>query len=53
MWHTTSIDPIAKRSHVTVWKWVQILGKDAVICRCRVTAFLVDETYVRAGEYDA
>ncbi len=34
-------------------RWILLFSKNTTFHRCRVTAFLVDETYVRAGEYDA
>ncbi|MDG6933786.1 MAG: hypothetical protein JRN68_03725 [Nitrososphaerota archaeon] len=48
-----SKDPFVKRSHVAVWKWIQLFGRDTVFHRRRVTAFLVDDTYVRIGTNEA
>jgi putative transposase len=48
-----ALDPFVKRSHVSVWKWIQILGKKGIFHRRKVSAFLVDETYVRVGHYEA
>ncbi|MEM3637560.1 MAG: hypothetical protein QXX17_05725 [Conexivisphaerales archaeon] len=42
-----------KRNHVAVWKCIQLFGRNAIFHRRRVTAFLVDETYIRIGEYEA
>ena len=37
----------------TIWKWIQLFGKDTLFRRRRVTAFLVDETHIRIGRYEA
>ena len=47
-----TLDPFVKRSHVAVWDWVQLFGRSTVFHRRRVTAFLVDETYIRVGRYE-
>ena len=48
-----ALDPFVKRSHVSIWKWIQLFGKNTLFHRRRVTAFLVDETYIRIGRYEA
>jgi putative transposase len=48
-----ALDPFVKRSHVSVWKWIQLVGRREVFRRRRVAAFIVDETYVRIGGYEA
>lgn len=53
MWHIPSIDPFVKRSRVSVWKLIRMFGKSIVFHRCRVKAFLVDESCIRIGRYEA
>jgi putative transposase len=48
-----ALDPFVKRGHVSIWKWIQLFGKNTLFHRRRVTAFLVDETYIRIGRYEA
>lgn len=48
-----ALDPFVKRSHVSMWKWMQLAGRREVFRRRRVVAFTVDETYVRIGRYEA
>ena len=47
------LDSLVRRSHVSIWKWIQLFGKNTLFHRRRVTAFLVDETYIRIGRYEA
>ena len=53
MWHKDALDPFAKRSHVSIWKWIQLFGKNALFYRRRVTAFIIDKTYIRIGGCEA
>jgi transposase-like protein len=52
VWHKDALDPFVKSSHVSIWKWIQLFGKNALFHK-RVTAFLIDETYIRIGKYEA
>jgi len=52
MWHKDALDPFVKSSHLSIWKWIQLFGKNALFHK-RVTAFLIDETYIRIGKYEA
>ncbi|MDF2736600.1 MAG: uncharacterized protein K0S93_456 [Nitrososphaeraceae archaeon] len=40
-----------KRSHMTVWKWMQRFGSfsSQIYKRKRVSAFIIDETFVQIG----
>ena len=48
-----ALDPFVRRSHVAVWKWVQGFDPRHLFCAKRVSAFLVDETYVKVGSFEA
>jgi putative transposase len=50
-----ALDPFVRggRSHAAVWKWVQRYGSHRVYDVKRVHAFLVDETYVQVGSFEA
>jgi putative transposase len=50
-----ALDPfvIGGRSHMAVWKWVQRYEPHRVYDVKRVQAFLVDETYVQVGSFEA
>jgi len=47
------LTPFVKRSHEAVWKWVQRYEPHRVFDVKRVQAFLVDETYVEVGSFEA
>ncbi|MDR4512575.1 MAG: DDE-type integrase/transposase/recombinase [Nitrososphaeraceae archaeon] len=38
-----------KRSHVSVWNWIQRFGSCQIYKRKRVTAFIIDETVIQIG----
>ena len=38
-----------KRSHVSVWNWIQRFGSCQIYKRKRVTAFIIDETIIQIG----
>ena len=38
-----------KRSHVSVWKWIQRIGSYPIYKRKRVSAFIIDETVIQIG----
>ena len=38
-----------KRSHVSVWNWIQRFAKYPIYKRKRVTAFIIDETVIQIG----
>jgi transposase-like protein len=46
-----ALDPFVKRSHVAVW--VQRFDPRHLFCVRRVCAFLVGETYVKVGSFEA
>jgi putative transposase len=48
-----ALDPFVKRSLVAVWRWVQRFDPRHLFCVRRVCAFLVDETYVKVGSFEA
>ena len=48
-----ALDPFVKRSHTAVWKWVQRYEPRQIFRVKRVQAFLVDETYVKVGSFEA
>jgi putative transposase len=48
-----ALDPFVKRSHMAVWKWVQRYEPHRIFDVKRVQAFLVDETYVKVGSFEA
>src|SRR5712691_3966960 len=48
-----ALDPFVNRSHTAVWKWVQRYEPHRVFDVRRVQAFLVDETYVEVGSFEA
>ena len=50
---SNALDPFVKRTHVAVWKWVQAFDPKYLFHVKRVDAFLVDETYVQVGSFEA
>lgn len=48
-----ALDPFVKRSHMAVWHWVQRYEPHRIFDVKRVQAFLVDETYVKVGSFEA
>ena len=48
-----ALDPFVKRSHTAVWKWAQRYEPHELFDVKRVQAFLVDETYVKVGHFEA
>ena len=38
-----------KRSHVSVWNWIQRFGSLQIYKRKRVSAFIIDETVIQIG----
>ncbi|MDR4510695.1 MAG: DDE-type integrase/transposase/recombinase [Nitrososphaeraceae archaeon] len=40
-----------KRSHVSVWNWIQRFGSCQIYKRKRVTAFIIDETVIQIGDH--
>jgi len=49
-----ALDPFVNRSHTAVWKWVQRYEPHRIYDDVkRVQAFLVDETYVKVGSFEA
>ena len=48
-----ALEPFVDRSHVAVWDWVQRFNPNHIFDVRRVQAFLVDETYVRVGSFEA
>ena len=38
-----------KRSHVSIWKWIQRFGSLQIYKRKRVSAFIIDETVIQIG----
>ena len=38
-----------KRSHVSVWNWIQRFGEYPIYKRKRISAFKIDETVIRIG----
>jgi transposase-like protein len=38
-----------KRSHISVWNWIQIFGSFKIYKRKRVSAFIIDETVIQIG----
>ncbi len=48
-----ALDPFVKRSHMAVWEWVQRYEPHRVFDVKRIQAFLVDETYVKVGSFEA
>ena len=38
-----------KRSHVSIWKWIQRFGSLQIYKRKRVSAFIIDETIIQIG----
>jgi putative transposase len=48
-----ALEPFGKRSHAAVWQWVQRYEPHRVYDVRRVQAFLVDETYVQVGSFEA
>ena len=52
---SSALDPFGdeRRSHAAVWQWVQRYEPRKVFAVKRVQAFLVDETYVKVGSFEA
>lgn len=48
-----ALDPFVNRSHVAVWKWIRRFNPHHAFDVKRVQAFLVDETYVNVGSFEA
>ena len=48
-----ALDPFVNRSHMAVWQWVQRYEPHRIFDVKRVQAFLVDETYVKVGSFEA
>ena len=54
-----AIEPFVKRSHKSVWQWVQEIGRDRSFHRLfrlgrgRVKVFAMDETGIRIGRFEA
>ena len=44
-----AIESFTKRSYVSIWNWIQMLGLYPVDKRRRVSAFVIDETLVQIG----
>jgi len=40
---------VKKRSHVSVWNWIQRFGSVHIYKRKRVSAFIIDETIIQIG----
>ena len=40
-----------KRSHVSVWNWIQRFGSCIIYKRKRVSAFIIDETIIQIGNH--
>ena len=40
-----------KRSHVSVWNWIQRFGSCHIYKRKRVSAFIIDETIIQIGNH--
>ena len=40
-----------KRSHVSVWNWIQRFGACPIYKRKRVSAFIIDETVIQIGSH--
>jgi putative transposase len=38
-----------KRSHISVWNWIQRFGSSQIYKRKRVSAFIIDETIIQIG----
>jgi putative transposase len=38
-----------KRSHITIWNWIQRFGSSQIYKRKRVTAFIIDESIIQIG----
>jgi putative transposase len=50
---SAALEPFVKRSHVGIWGWAQRFRPLSIFRIRRVTAFLVDETYVKVGSFEA
>jgi putative transposase len=48
-----ALEPFERRSHAAVWQWVQRYEPQRVFDVKRIQAFLVDETYVKVGSFEA
>ena len=48
-----ALEPFGGRSHAAVWQWVQRYEPHRVFDVRRIQAFLVDETYVQVGSFEA
>jgi len=40
-----------KRSYVSIWNWIQRFGSSQIYKRKRVTAFIIDETFIQIGNH--
>ena len=40
-----------KRSHVSVWNWIQRFAEYPIYKRKRVSAFIIDETIIQIGHH--
>ena len=52
---STSLEPITKRTHVAIWKWVQkysILADRFVVGKRKVHEIFVDETLLKINGQD-
>ena len=38
-----------KRSHLTIWNWIQKFGSSQIYKRKRISAFIIDETVIQIG----
>ncbi len=41
-----------KRSHVSVWNWIQKFGSSQIYKRKRISAFIIDETVIQIGNHN-
>jgi transposase-like protein len=48
-----ALEPFVKRMHMAVWKWVQRYEPHRVFDVKSVQAFLLDETHVKVGSFEA
>ena len=40
-----------KRSHVSVWNWIQMFAEYPIYKKKRVSAFIIDETAIQIGSH--
>ena len=38
-----------KRSHISIWNWIQRFGSSQIYKRKRISAFIIDETVIQIG----